>query len=82
MIRRWFQRDLSTGADESVIGRTGRVTGTIETGQIGEVMIGIRGGTEAYFAHPYLPDEKFQVGQLVVVVEYAEPRIVYVSAAL
>ena len=81
MARRWFQRDVTDSSDESVVGRTGRVSGAIGPGLAGEVMIAIRGGTEAFTAYPLLSGETFASGDLVVVVDYIEPRIVYVSAA-
>src|SRR4029453_19607809 len=38
-------------ADQQVIGKVGRVTGTIGPERVGEVMIPIRGGSEAFNAH-------------------------------
>ena len=35
-----------------LIGKIGRVTGRIAPGEIGEVMIAVRGGTSAYHAYP------------------------------
>ncbi len=64
-----------------MVGRTGRVTGRIGPGRVGEVMIAVRGGSEAFNAHPYLEDDDIPTGALVVVVEYHEPRTVYVSRA-
>ena len=63
-----------------LVGRTGRVTGKIGPGLVGEVMIAIRGGSEAFNAYPYV-DEVIPVGTLVVVMEYHEPRTVYVAKA-
>ena len=62
------------------MGKTGRVTGAVGRGRVGEVMIAIRGGSEAFNAYPYL-DEEIGTGELVVVMEYHEPRTVYVSPA-
>lgn len=64
-----------------MIGKQGRVTGKIGPGLVGEVMIEVRGGAEAFYAHPQIPDQQFSVGSLVVVVEYLPPRTVYVAAA-
>ena len=61
-------------------GRTGRVTGKIGPGRVGEVIIAIRGGSEAFNAYSYT-DEEIAVGTLVVVMEYHEPRTVYVAPA-
>ena len=63
-----------------MVGKTGRVTGRIGPGLVGEVMIAIRGGSEAFNAYSYLGEE-IAVGSLVVVMEYHEPRTVYVAPA-
>ena len=49
-----------------MVGRTGRVTGRVGPGRVGEVIIAIRGGSEAFNAYPY-NDEEIAVGELVVV---------------
>lgn len=64
-----------------MVGRQGRVTGKIATGLVGEVMVQVRGGVEAFYAYPTVPDETFEEGQVVVVTEYHPPRTVYVAAA-
>ncbi|WP_171164795.1 hypothetical protein [Streptomyces sp. I05A-00742] len=64
-----------------MIGETGRVTGAIGPGLVGEVMLGVRGGAEAFLAYAVEPDERIGRGALVVVVEYQPPRTVYVMAA-
>ncbi len=66
----------------SLIGKEGRVTGRIGPGLVGEVMIPVRGGAEAFYAHPVDPREEIGVGAIIVVVEYHPPRTVYVAAAL
>ena len=68
-------------ADQQVIGKVGRVTGTIEPGRVGEVMIPIRGGSEAFNAYSYVDGETIPTGTLVVVMEYHTPRTVYVARA-
>jgi hypothetical protein len=45
-------------------------------------MIPIRGGVEAFYAHPVNPRDEIGVGTIIVVVEYHPPRTVYVAAAL
>ncbi|MGW0807238.1 hypothetical protein [Nonomuraea sp. NPDC002799] len=65
-----------------MVGKQGRVTGRIGPGLVGEVMISIRGGVEAFYAHPSVPDEEFTPGSIVIVVEYFPPRTVYVARAL
>ncbi|MEO3869846.1 hypothetical protein ABGB18_13545 [Nonomuraea sp. B12E4] len=65
-----------------MVGKQGRVTGRIGPGLVGEVMIPIRGGVEAFYAHPSVPDEEFPIGTLGIVVEYFPPRTVYVARAL
>jgi hypothetical protein len=64
-----------------VVGRQGRVTGKIGPGLVGEVMIAIRGGVEAFYAYPAIDGEEMAVGSLVVVMDYHPPRTVYVSSA-
>ncbi|WP_219472055.1 hypothetical protein [Nonomuraea rhizosphaerae] len=65
-----------------MVGKQGRVTGRIGPGLVGEVMVPIRGGVEAFYAHPTVADEEISVGTIVVVVEYFPPRTVYVARAL
>jgi hypothetical protein len=40
-----------------VIGKVGRVTGRVGPGLVGEIMVSVRGGSEAFYAHPQRPDE-------------------------
>lgn len=64
-----------------VVGRIGRVTGVVGPGRLGEVMVPIRGGTEAFHARGADADVTLPVGTRIVVVEYYPPRTVLVSAA-
>lgn len=66
-------------ADQTIIGKIGRVTGTIAPGRIGEVMIPVRGGSEAFHAYAVDTDEEIARGQRVVVVEHYPPRTVVVT---
>ena len=65
-----------------MVGSMGRVTGTVGPGLVGEVMIPVRGGTEAFLAYPAVPGEWIPPGTMVVVQEYQPPRTVYVAALL
>jgi hypothetical protein len=65
-------------ADEEVVGKVGRVTGTVAPDVVGEVMIPIRGGTEAFNARP-ADGETLTIGSRIVVVDYFPPRNVFVS---
>ena len=38
-------------ADHELIGKIGHVTGTIEPGKMGEVMVPVRGGSESFYAY-------------------------------
>jgi hypothetical protein len=67
--------------DQVVVGKMARVTGTIAPGRTGEVMIQIRGGSEAFLAHAAEGGETIPAQSRVVVVEYYPPRTVYVSPA-
>ncbi|MEU0537038.1 hypothetical protein [Amycolatopsis tolypomycina] len=62
-----------------MIGSRGRVTGTIGPGLIGEVLLNVRGGTEAFYAYPADPAETFTSGTQVLVVDFEPPRTVYVE---
>lgn len=66
-------------ADHQMIGKIGRVTGPIGPGKLGEVMVPIRGGTEAFHAYASDGDDTIATGSRVVVVEYFPPRTVVVS---
>jgi hypothetical protein len=67
------------GSDDEVVGKVCRVIGAIEAGCMGEVMIPIRGGSEAYFAYASSPDDAIPRGQRVIVLEHDPPRTVVVS---
>ncbi|MBB4699211.1 hypothetical protein [Sphaerisporangium siamense] len=58
------------------------MTGKIGPGLVGEVLVPIRGGVEAFYAHPSVPGEEIPVGTIIVVVEYSPPRTVYVARAI
>ena len=62
-----------------MVGKMGRVTGTIGPGKLGEVMVPVRGGSEAFHAYAADGDETIDRGQRVVVVEYFPPRTVVVT---
>ena len=65
--------------DHQMVGKVGRVTGTIGPGQVGEVMIPVRGGSEAFHAYASDADETMTTGSRIVVVEYYPPRTVVVA---
>ena len=65
-----------------MVGSTGRVTGTVGPGLVGEVLVPVRGGTEAFLAYPAVPGERIATGSIVVVQEYLPPRTVYVAQVL
>ncbi|MGW0521660.1 hypothetical protein [Crossiella sp. NPDC003009] len=62
-----------------MIGKTGRVTGRVGPGLIGEVMVAIRGGVEAYYAKPADPAATIEVDARVLVVDFEPPRMLYVE---
>ncbi|MEU7045741.1 hypothetical protein AB0I49_03935 [Streptomyces sp. NPDC050617] len=64
-----------------MVGEQGRVTGTVGPGLVGEVMVRVRGGSEAFLAYAVEPGERLERGTVVLVVEYQPPRTVYVMAA-
>jgi hypothetical protein len=65
-------------ADHVVIGKSGRVTGKIAPGAVGEVMLPVRGGSEAFHAYAEDGEATITVGSRVLVVEYFPPRTVLV----
>jgi membrane protein implicated in regulation of membrane protease activity len=69
----------ATVADHQMIGKMGRVTGTVAPGRLGEVMVEVRGGSEAFHAYAADNDETIPVGSRIVVVEYFPPRTVVVT---
>jgi len=66
-------------ADQMIIGKMGRVTGTVGPGRLGEVMIPIRGGSEAFHAYASDGEDTLAPGTTIVVVEYHPPRTVVVT---
>jgi hypothetical protein len=73
--------ELLRTVDDQMIGRVGRVTGVIGPGRLGEVMVPVRGGSEAFNAYCTDPEVTISKGTRVVVVEYFPPRTVVVSPA-
>ena len=47
----------------------------------GEVVLPVRGGTEAHVVFPVTAGDELAVGSVAVVVEFAPPRTVYVAPA-
>jgi hypothetical protein len=62
-----------------VIGRTGRVTGRIAPGAVGEVTLQIRGGSEAFYAYASIGGVIIEMGVKVKVDDYQPPLTVFVS---
>jgi hypothetical protein len=66
-------------ADQQMIGKIGRVTGRISPDGLGEVMVPVRGGSEAFSAYATEPALVIERGTRIVVVEYFAPRTVVVA---
>jgi hypothetical protein len=62
-----------------VIGRTGRVTGRVAPGTVGEVTLEIRGGSEAFYAYASDPTAIIEKGVKVKVDDHQPPLTVFVS---
>jgi hypothetical protein len=62
----------------SMIGKRGRVTGTVRPGHVGEVTLPLEQGTNAFLAHPYDGVSTYPIGTRVIVVEY-RTQAVYVE---
>jgi hypothetical protein len=56
-------------SDSTLVGKIGRVTGTVRTGRQGEVMLAVGDRVEAYFAVAYDGEETIAPGSECVVVE-------------
>ncbi len=72
---------LQNVLDSDVVGKIGFLTGRVAPGLVGEVMLAVRGGSEAYHAYGCADDEPLPVGTRVVVVEHHPPRTVIVTPA-
>jgi hypothetical protein len=77
--RRVVRREGREGI--GMVGTQGRVTGTVGPGLVGEVMVAVRGGSEAFLAYAVEPGERIESGTPVVVVDYQPPRTVWVARA-
>jgi len=64
------------GAEESLLGKIGRVTVSIPAGGPGEVLLPVRGGSEAFAAWS---DEPIGRHRRVVVVDSISARSVFVT---
>jgi hypothetical protein len=65
-------------SDHRVVGKIGRVTGAVRPGHVGEVIIPVRGSSEAFLARSD-HGEPIPIGARVIVLEYLPPRTVIVS---
>lgn len=80
MLVRYGRASEAEANTDEVIGKVGRVTGTIGPGRVGEIMLAVRGGSEHFIA--YSSDARnIAVGTRVVVIEYHPPRSVIVAEA-
>ena len=62
-----------------MIGRTGRVTGRIAPGAVGEVTLQIRGGSEAFYGYASVDGVVIEMGVKVKVDDFQPPLTVFVS---
>ena len=65
--------------DHQLIGKMGRLTSAIEPGEVGEVAVSIRGGSETFYAYAADAGEAIPKGTRVIVIEHEPPRTVIVS---
>jgi hypothetical protein len=72
------ERTPRSSADHALIGKLARVTGRIAPGTVGEIMVSVRGGREAFYAHP-AEGETIERGEQVLIVEHTPPRTVLVT---
>ena len=64
--------------DTSIIGKIGRVTARITSTRMGEVRIGMRGGSEDYLAIPAVETDVFELNTMAIIVDVLLPRTVIV----
>ena len=62
-----------------MVGKVGRVTGTVAPGEVGEVMLSTDRGSEAFHAYASRKGDTLDVGTRVLVLEYYPPRTVVVE---
>ncbi len=62
-----------------MVGKVGRVTGTVAPGQVGEVMLPTSGGSDTFHAYAGDRAQTLPVGTRVLVLEYFPPRTVVVE---
>ena len=65
--------------DHELIGKVGNCTGAIEPGEMGEVMVPIRGGWESFYAYTPEGEETIPEGAQILVLERKAPRTLIVS---
>jgi hypothetical protein len=65
--------------DHSMVGKIGRVTGHIGPKSLGEVMVAVRGGSEAFAAYASETETTIEKSTRIVVLEYFPPRTVVVT---
>jgi len=66
--------------EQSLIGKTGSITGRVAPNSTGEVLVNVRGGTESYFARAADGAEVIERGTQVLIVNVAPGRVLYVTA--
>lgn len=62
-----------------MVGKVGRVTGTVAPGQVGEVVLTTDRGSDAFHAYASTPDVTIPVGSRVIVLEHYPPRTIVVE---
>ncbi len=62
-----------------MIGRTGRITGRVAPGAVGEVTLQIRGGSEAFYAYASMDGAIIEKGVKVKVDDFQPPLTLFVS---
>ena len=67
------------GERDSPQSKIGRVTGRIAQGEIGEVIVEIRGGSEAFLAQAFDKQNTYERGDIVRIIQYHPPRSVIVA---
>lgn len=66
----------------SLIGKAGRITGTVRPGGVGEIQLPFGGGSNTYFAYPYDGESTIVAGKMAVITEFTPPCSVYVREVI
>lgn len=65
--------------DSDLIGYPARVSALVTATDVGEVIVSVRGGTEAYLAYSARENDKFDRGEQAMIMDVGPGRVVYIQ---